>query len=124
MVEYKKSLFRETMREAVHDKYKLAGSLVADGYGSLSAVAYLFGGAPGVVMDVKDGATALGQTGWILAAYWNDLTTKQKKILAGLSLAEEWLPGITDLVPSATIAHYVAARNRAKRNLEEGDNNG
>ncbi len=121
MPDYRKSLFRETIREAVHDKYKLAGSLVVDGYGSLSTIAYIFGGVPGMILDIKDSATALGQTGWILAAYWNDLTTRQKKIIAGISLAEEWLPGITDLIPSATIAHCVAARNRTKKNLKQED---
>ncbi len=115
LMDYK--LFWETAKEGVRDRTKLVGSLAVDGYGMASSVSYLFGGVPVVILDAKDIVTSIGQTGWILAAYWGDLTNKQKVAVSALSLLEELGPMFTDVVPSATIAHFVAAYNRSKKEL-------
>ncbi|MBI4170802.1 MAG: hypothetical protein HY514_03845 [Candidatus Aenigmarchaeota archaeon] len=122
--EYRGSVFKETFREAWADRSRLAMSLATDGYGALSTVGYALGFLPGVGLDILDKATAMGQTGWIIGAYWDDLTAGQKVFFGTISLLEEWLPGPTDLFPSATIAHHLAACNRVRGKAPKKGNAG
>lgn len=115
--EYKRSILQETVKEGLNDPYKLVGSVICDVFGASSALAYGAGFIPGLVGDLTDLGTSVGQTSWINLAYRKDLTTAQKIGLSVLSMGEELGPGPTDLVPSATIAHFAAAYNRAKKNL-------
>lgn len=111
-------VFREIVKEALADE-KLGAALAIDGYGALSAFAYLLGPA-GAALDTADLATGPAQTGYIMAVYGSDLTFKDKLKIGALSMAEEMLPGPTDLIPTVTIAHVLAAYRRATRNKGDG----
>ena len=105
-----------TVREGVfEDTKRLVAALGIDGYGMASTVGYLLGIAPGVALDSADMVTGPAQTAYIMAAYWSDLTVRDKAIVGALSMAEEMLPGLTDLVPTVTTAHFLAAYRRVQR---------
>ena len=107
----------DVIEEAFMD-YRWAIALSVDAYGAASIAGYLTGAAPGLGLDGLDLVTGAAQSAIISKLYGDDFGKWENRAIMTLSWLEEAGPFITDIIPSATIAHVYAAAKRVNRRNE------